>query len=322
MQEIDTNKQENELSEEINLRELLSVLAQGKKIIIYLTSIISIIGIIYSLLLPNIYKSEALLASVDESSSLISGAVGQLGGLAGLAGINLSDEDSDSNSKKAFELMSSLDFFENYIMPNIFLPDLFAVEFWDDKKNEITYDDNIFDIDSNSWVRNFSYPQKLIPSAQESFEEFKDHYFDLTEDKKTGYVILSIKHQSPLIAKQWVEIIVREVNSFYRQKDKTKSEKAVTYLNNQILATGLTEIKRVTATLLQKEIQKLTLIEANSDYVFEYIYPPSIMEKKSEPKRILIIFLFFLFGSMLGIIIVLFRNYFLKEENEEENINI
>ena len=127
---------------------------------------------------------------------------------------------------------------------------------------------------------------------------------------------MSIKHQSPLIAKQWVEIIVREVNSFYWQKDKTKSEKAVTYLNNQILATGLTEIKRVTATLLQKEIQKLTLIEANSDYVFEYIYPPSIMEKKSEPKRILIMFLFFLFGSMLGIIIVLFRHYFLKEENE------
>ena len=316
------NNKENELSEEINLRELLSVLAQGKKIILYLTSLFSIIGIIYSLLLPNIYKSEALLASIDESSSLMSGALGELGGLAGLAGINLLDEDSDSNSKKAFELMGSLDFFENYIMPNISLPDLFAVKFWDDKKNEIIYDDNIFDINSNSWGRSFSYPQKLIPSAQESFEEFEDHYFDLTEDKKTGYVVLSIKHQSPLIAKQWVEIIVREVNSFYRQKDKTKSEKAVTYLNNQILATGLAEIKKVTATLLQKEIQKLTLIEANPDYVFEYIYPPSIMEKQSEPKRILIISLFFLFGSMLGIIIVLYRHYFLVEKNEEENISI
>ena len=66
---------------------------------------------------------------------------------------------------------------------------------------------------------------------------------------------MSIKHQSPLIAKQWVEIIVREVNSFYRQKDKTKSEKAVTYLNNQLLATGLAEIKRVTATLLQRKFK-------------------------------------------------------------------
>ena len=38
--------------------------------------------------------------------------------------------------------------------------------------------------------------------------------------------------------------------------------------------TRFSEIKQVTAELLGQEIQKLTLIEANSDYVFEYVYPP------------------------------------------------
>lgn len=321
MQEIDSNKHANDFDDEINLREIFFVLVQGKWIITYVTAFLVTIGIIYSFLLPNIYQSEALLAPVDESSSLIGGALSQYSGLAGLAGISLPDGDTGNNSKKAIELIGSLNFFEKYLMPKIFLPDLMAVEFWDDKNNTIIYDDSIFQKTSNTWVRNFSYPQKLIPSAQESFEVFKDDHLNVTENNKTGYVVVSIKHQSPLIAKQWVQTIVEEVNSFYRQKDKESSEMAVIYLNKQIAKTTLTEVRQVTASLLEKEIQKLTLVEANKDYVFEYVYPPSVMEKKSEPIRPLIVILSFIIGAFLGMIIVLFRHYFSKEENALDRIS-
>ena len=50
--------------------------------------------------------------------------------------------------------------------------------------------------------------------------------------------------------------------------------------------TNISEIKQVMAELLQKEIQKLTLMEASEAYVFEYIDPPVVMEKKSETKKI------------------------------------
>ena len=214
MQELDSNKHVNDLDDEIDLRELFFVLVQGKWIITFVTAFLVIIGIIYSLLLPNIYQSKALLAPVDESSSLIGGALSQYSGLAGLAGINLPTGETGSNSKKAIELIRSLNFFEKYLMPKIFLPDLMAFESWDEEKNKIIYDDSIFLKDSNTWIRDFSYPQKLIPSAQESFEVFKSGHLNILEDNKNGYVALSIKHQSPIIAKQWVEIIVEEVNSF------------------------------------------------------------------------------------------------------------
>lgn len=321
MQEIDTNKQANDFDDEIDLRELFFVIVQGKWIITCATAFLVIIGIVYSLLLPNIYQSEALLAPVDESSSLIGGALSQYSGLAGLAGINLPTGETGSNSKKAIELMSSLNFFEKHLMPKIFLPDLMAIESWDYENNTIIYDDSIFQNNSNSWVRDFSYPQKLIPSAQESFEVFKDENLSIQEDLKTGYVTLSIKHQSPQLAKQWVEMIVEEVNSFYRQKDKDQSEKAVIYLNKEIANTSLSEIRQVTASLLEKEIQKLTLVEANEDYVFEYVYPPSVMEEKSEPNRFVIIILSLLSGAFLGIIIVLYRYYFSKEKNALEEVS-
>ena len=62
--------------------------------------------------------------------------------------------------------------------------------------------------------------------------------------------------------------------------------------------TNLVEIKEVLATLLQQETKKLTLIEANEYYVYEFIDPPAVMEKKSQPQRALICILAALFGGM------------------------
>ena len=109
-------------------------------------------------------------------------------------------------------------------------------------------------------------------------------------------------------------MIINEVNAFYRQKDKSESEKAVNYLNQQISMTGLSEVKQVLAQLQKEEIKKLTLIEANKYYVFEYIDPAAVMEKKSEPRRSVICIIFALLGGMLSVLTVLMRHYVFNKE--------
>ena len=313
MQELNTNKYPSDFEDEIDLQEIFYVLLEGKRIIISLTAFVSIIGVIYSLLLPNIYESKTMLVPVNSSSG-ISSAFGGYNGLAGLAGISLPSGGDEGNSAKAIQKISSLSFFENNILPNIHLPDLMAVKSWNSKTNFVAFDESIYDTNSNAWIRDYSYPQQQIPSAQESFEVFKTEHLSLSEDKKSGFITLSIKHRSPFVAKQWVELVVNEVNAFYRQKDKSESEKAVSYLNQQISMTGLSEIKQVLAQLLQEETKKLTLIEANQYYVFDYIDPPAVMEKKSEPKRALICILGAILGGMLSILFVLIRHYAIKQK--------
>jgi hypothetical protein len=313
MQEAHSIKHPNNFDDEIDLRELFYVLLEGKWIIVSLTAFVSIIGVIYSLSLPNIYQSNTILVPVNSSSG-ISRALGSYSSLAGIAGISLPSGGDEGNSAKAIQKISSLSFFENNILPNIHLPDLMAVKSWNSKTNTLAFDKNIYDTKSNTWIRGFSYPQQQIPSAQESFEVFKTAHLSLIEDKKTGFITLAIKHQSPFIAKQWVELVINEVNAFYRQKDKSESEKAVSYLNQQISMTGLSEIKQVLAQLLQEETKKLTLIEANQFYVFDYIDPPAVMEEKSEPKRALISILSALLGGMLSILLVLIRHYAIKQK--------
>ena len=79
--------------------------------------------------------------------------------------------------------------------------------------------------------------------------------------------------------------------------------------------TNLSEVKEAIAQLLQEETKKLALIEANELYVFDYIDPPAIMEKKSEPGRAFIVIFSALLGGMLSVLLVLIRHYFFSHQS-------
>jgi hypothetical protein len=300
MQEVHINKHPIDFEDEIDLLELFYILLNGKWIIISVTAFVSTIAVIYSLLLPNVYESKALLVPANASSG-ISGALQSYSSLAGLAGINLPSSGGEGNSAKALEKIRTLSFFKDHILTNIYLPDLMAVKSWNSRTNTVIFDQNIYNAKNNTWIKD--------PSAQESFRVFKSKHLALYKDKKSGFVTLSIKHQSPYVSKQWAELVVNEVNEFYRQKDKLESERAVSYLNQQISMTGLSEIKQVLAQLLQEETKKLTLIEANQFYVFDYIDPPAVMELKSEPNRAFICIISAILGGILSVLLVFIRHY-------------
>lgn len=295
----------NTISEdEIDIRQLLKVIWDGKIIIIAITAFFCIAAVIYSLSLPNIYQSKALLSPVGEKVSS-NQSINNLGGLASLAGIDISNQGS-ANSIKAIEKLRTHSFFKENILPNIFLPDLMALKSWDAKSNNISYNESLYNSDKQTWVE--------IPSPQESYKVFMD-LLEFSKDFDTGFVSISVKHQSPYIAKEWTELIVNQLNDFFRVKDKQEAQAAMDFLNLQIAQTSYTEIKQVIAQLLQQKMQTLTLIEANKFYVFSYLDPPMVMEEKSEPTRSSISILGLILGGLLGIIIVILRNYFIVNED-------
>ena len=238
----------------------------------------------------------------------LGGALESLGSLGALAGNILPTEATDSNSAKAMEKVSSLSFFEEKILPQIFLPNLMAVESWSAKSNIVTYDDDIYNQETDTWTRDYSFPQTSVPSAQESHRVFLEH-LDVAKDMKTGFVTFAIEHQSPFIAEKWASLVVSEINAFYRQKDKVEGEASINYLTEQVAKTGYTEIRKVVADLAQREMQKMTLIEATDYYVFDVIDPPAVMERKFAPSRAIICIIGAILGGIIGVIVVLLRHY-------------
>lgn len=289
-----------QIDDEVDISQLIKAVWEGRWWIIISTSLFSIIFVIYSFSLPNIYQAQALLSPVGENTQ--NRNQGSIGGLASLAGINLSSG-SGGNSAKAFEKIKTFSFFEENVLPNIFLPNLMAIESWDATNNKITYNEDIFNENTKTWVQ--------APSLQKSYKSFMDGV-TLYQNPNTFFVTISVKHQSPYIAKAWTELIVDQLNYFFRLNDKQEAEASIKFLNAQIAQTSYSEIKQVIAQLLQRNIQKLTLIEANDYYVFTYLDPPIVMEEKIEPSRSSISILGAVLGGMLGIIFVLIRHYFLS----------
>lgn len=296
----------------LDLREFFQALISSKWIIISCIAFFGIIGVIYSLLLPNVYESRALLAPTSTSSQ--SSLIQNYGSLANLAGIDINEE-SDSNSIQALEKLKTLSFFHDSFLPNIYLPDLVAYKSWNSSTNSSEYNEKIYDKSNDSWKIGNGSSGDLSPSVQRSFDIFITNHLSIDVDRKTNFVTIKIKHQSPYVANKWTEIAINQINSFYREKDRNEAEKASEYLNGLLAKTNLAEIKQVIAKLLQQETQKLTLIQANDFYVFEYIDPPAVMEKKSYPNRIIIWLLGIIMGGCIGVIIAITKHYFFNKQS-------
>jgi len=289
---------------DIDLYEAIKIIWSSKRIIAIFLAASLLISTIYALSLKDTYTSETLLTPTQQNSSGAS-SLGGFSGLASLAGINLPSA-SPTNDVEAIEVLSSFKFFEESILPKIFLPDLMAFESWDENTNEITYNKSIWNPNSEEWQRNITSKSRR-PSSQESYEVFLEKHFSISRNLDTGFVTLSIDHQSPFIAKSWLEHIVTSINQVLREDQEERALRSLEYLRTSIKSTNIPEIKQSLSSLIKQEIEKLMLIESSSDYVFKTIDPPIAPEEKSKPSRILICFIGLMIGLFLGILYSLIR---------------
>ena len=301
---------ENEKIEKDNLVVLFRELWHKKITISWFVFFAAVLSVLYALSLPNIYKSEALLAPVIDEDSAAS-SFQNYNSLASLAGINFRDS-SGNKSKEAISILDSYNFFEKSFLPNIQLENLMAIDSWDRRSNLISYNPDLFDYKESKWVRDVSFPKTSKPSPQESYKIFKN-IFSISENLETGFVKISIDHQSPHIAKKWSDILITEINENFRKIDREEATVAVNYLNTMISDTNLTEIKKVLSELLKNETQKLTLIEARKDYIFRVLDAPIAPETKDKPSRALICIIGTFLGGVLGCIYVILA--FLRRTN-------
>ena len=128
---------------EIDLKNLINIILDNKKIVLFFTTTGIALSLIISFLSPNIYTSESLLAPANSNDSLSSKARG-FSALAGIAGVSIPTE-STSKSSEAIERIKSFDFFANEFLPYIKLEDLTAAKGWNEKKNKLIYDERLID---------------------------------------------------------------------------------------------------------------------------------------------------------------------------------
>lgn len=300
--------------DEIDLRELFSVIWQGKWLIIAITAVFAIGSVIFALSQPNTYKSQALLAPAsDEQGGGLSALAGQFGGLASMAGINLGAGGGVDKTQMAIEVMKSRQFASQFIQKHNILPDLMAVDKWNMAGNSITYDEELYNPQAKTWVREVKAPFKPEPSMQEAYKEFSKA-ISVNSAKDTAMVTISVEHLSPSVAQQWATWLVEDINKVMKERDVAEAIRSSEFLNKQISLTNVADIRSILYKLIEEQAKTIMFAEVRDEYVFKTIDPALVPEEKAGPKRALICVLGTMLGGMLAVMIILIRHFVRKED--------
>ena len=303
----------DQYDDEIDLRELFSVLWAGKVKIIAITAVFAVASVIYALSMPNQYKASALLAPAQQESGGLSGALGQLGGLASLAGVSIGGGES-SESQIAQEIMKSWSFVEGFIADNDLAVEVYAAEGWSRVSNQLKIDNDVYEVETKSWLVEDAHTGKEgPPTSWQLFKAFSDK-LSVSEDKKSGLVSVSIEYYSPQIAKQWLDLYISAINKHMQARQVEKVSNNISYLEAQIGKTSIAEMREVFYTIIEEQTKNKMVAEASPDYAFVAVSPSMVPEEKSQPKRALICILGTLLGGMLSVLLVLVMHYARKSD--------
>ncbi|NVD05414.1 LPS O-antigen length regulator [Vibrio sp. JPW-9-11-11] len=299
--------------DEIDLRELFLALWKGKWLIIVITAIFAIGSVLFALSKPNIYKADALLAPVEASSGgRLSRLTSQFGGLAALSGINLGGGDSNQTTL-AIQVVKSRQFIEEFVAKHNLLVPIMAAKGWDMQSNELIINQEIYDSETDTWLREPDGLRGAVPSAQEVYEVFSKEILSTSQDKDSGLYTISVMHYSPFMAQQWVMLLVEDLNQVMRERAVAEATTNLEYLNLQLNKTSVAGMQSLFYNLIEEQTKTLMMAQVQAEFIFKVVDPAVVPEVKSKPKRALICALGTLLGGMFGVAIVLVRFAFRKE---------
>ncbi len=294
----------HEENDEIDLLALAKKIWDRKWLVLLITAASIAGSIAASLVIPNTYRADVLLAPVSQDeTALFGGLANQLGGLASLAGVDLAARGA-SNATLAIETIKSREFITTFIERHDLLIPLFAAKGWSRSKNEWIIDETKYNTSNNQWVRDVSSPKNAKPSSWEAYHEF-NRMFSVNQDKKTGLVRLSLESYSPFAAKEWLDWLVNDANSHIRLQDTAEAKRAIEYLQQQATQTPIAEMQKVFYQLIEQQTKTILLAEVRKEYAFKIIDPAVAPEEKVKPKRSLIVAISTLTGGLIGISLAL-----------------
>lgn len=276
--------------DEIDIRDLIRTLWDGRWVIIACTVLCSVAAIIYALLLTPIYRSQALVQVREESAGGgLSALSQQLGGLADIAGISTG---GGGNRAVSIAVLQSRALISAYIEEHKLLSRLYS-DHWD--------------AGNSTW--NVSDP-KNIPTLWNAYNLFKKNILRVSEDKKTGLVTVSVEWENPLEAQQWVAGLIARTNRHLQAKAIQEAETNLAYLQSQVEQTSLVPLQQALYTLLESEQKKLMVAKGSEEFALQTIDAADVPERKIKPNRALIAIVGFMLGGMIGTILVMVRKSF------------
>tara|TARA_B110000444_G_C18830296_1_gene592811 strand:+ start:767 stop:1708 length:942 start_codon:yes stop_codon:yes gene_type:complete len=291
----------------IDLSEFFNVIWHGKTSIIVITVAFAIFSVFYSLSLTNFYMSEALL--VNTASSNDRNNISALNGLASIAGINLPSS-GQGKTRIVMGTLKSRAFVKHLIQFDDILPSLMAAKSYNPETKALFFDTELYDPIDKVWLKEKNSDQSVMPSYLDAYEEFNNRVI-VEQDKVSSLISIQVEHISPIFAKDFLELIIGELNELLRQQDLQESSDAIDFLTSQIPKSSLISMKDSINQLVKSRLEMQMMAKITTEYALKIIEPPFTPEKKFKPRRSIICIIGTLLGGVFAVFWILFRYYIL-----------
>ena len=246
------------------------------------------VAVVIALQLPKKFRADALIAPVTQGSSGAGGALrDQFGGVAALAGIELGG--SGGRKEEALATFQSNGFARAFILAEDLLPVLFA-ERWDSAKGV--------------W-KDGTGP----PTMEAAVSKFTKDVCTISEDRKTGFVTVSVTWFTPELAARWANRLVEMVNERLRAEATVSANRSIDYLNQELAKTSVVDLRQAIYRLIQDQVSNAMLANVQREFAFKFIDAAVPPVSRSSPKRTLIVTVGAFVGFFAGLLIVLVRHW-------------
>jgi uncharacterized protein involved in exopolysaccharide biosynthesis len=246
-----------------------------------------ILAVAAILLITPRYRAETVILPVRQNTGAQNPLTSQLAGFAAIAGLNVPAED---NTIEFIATLGSRAFTEDFIQRH----DLITVLFADDWNSET----GMWDVDDPADV----------PTLSKAHDFFDKSVRTIEQDPQTGLVTLTIDWPDPVLAAEWANALVADVNAVLRARAIEQSTKSIDYLTRELESTSTLQLRTALFELMESQMTKKLVANVTTEYAFKTIDPAKVPEKVQWPNRFLFLALGLAFGAAVGLIIAFARN--------------
>lgn len=306
------NSQENinQMEEdEIDLRELWNTILKGKKIITIIVVIITTFTLVYSLKLPNVYKSEAILIPTTEDSGM---SLGGLGGLAAMAGVNIGGGGSMTPDTAFNSLLNNYEFMKKFVTDNK------IVEHYSDVNVDENY---VFALGFRGVYNLFNSSKdadESIDYEESVFNIIKEirTSFSISSDKKTSLISVSYSDSDRTYPPLIIGAFLRDASKYLVDNNLRIIDNKLKYFSNEMKSADGFELRQSLSGMISKIMQEKVMMKSKVYYQCDVLAEPSssYIKDKTKPKRGLIVIVSFITSIILGVFVVFFLEFIRKED--------
>ena len=287
--------------DEIDLRELWVTLLKYKYKIVIFTIVVTFFGLVYTLSLPNSYKSYTLLAPQETKTPSIAGELAAM-----MSGISYGAGNLDAfTSLKA--ILSDYSFNKAVIEKNGLV----------ERINTTTKEKNYLFAFGYDGVYSLLHPsdESVIDertSEQKLFNAYRylQGMLSISSDKKTSLITLSATSNDRFFAKEIVEIYLVALTEHLEEMEIIDATNKIKFYKQELASTKNIELRKEISSLISALVQKRVLSSANEYYIVSQMIAPRVAfaSEKTGPNRKQILMIIAMMSLMLGVF-----SAFLKE---------